>query len=204
MRHRKHRFQLGRKKEHREALMANLAVALLTHGRIRTTLAKAKALRPFIEKIVTLAKKAKAASPERALYLRRLAISRVRDRAAIRQLFDERVDEFTERAGGYTRIYKLQRRIGDGAELALIEFVAGSDEGYPKRRKSGGKAKKTANADKESAPAATETAVAEPTEEKAEDAETAEETKASAPAEEPSDASAEADDSDTKEKPQNG
>lgn len=141
MRHRNHKFQLGRKKEHREALMANLAAALFTHGRIRTTLAKARALRPFSEKIVTLAKEARSASPERALYLRRLAIARVRDRAAVRLLFDERAEEFANRPGGYTRIYKLaDRRIGDAAEMALIELIPAADEGHRKPRRKSSKA----------------------------------------------------------------
>ena len=107
MRHLKHRFQLGRKKEHRAALMSNMGAALLRHGRIQTTLPKAKALRPFIEKIITMAKKAEGASPEKALHYRRLALSRVRDVDAVATLFNERAPAFTNRTGGYTRIYKL-------------------------------------------------------------------------------------------------
>jgi len=115
-------------------MMGNLAVALITHGRIQTTLTKAKALRPFIEKIITLAKKADSANDAaRKLHFRRLAISRVRDKAAVAKLFDERVSEFTERNGGYTRIYKLGQRIGDAAEVALIELIDGNDEGYSKK-----------------------------------------------------------------------
>ena len=91
MRHRKHRHQLGRKKEHRAALMANLTAALLKHDRIQTTLPKAKALRPVVEKIITLAKKAHGASPERALAYRRLAIARVRNQEAEALLFREKV-----------------------------------------------------------------------------------------------------------------
>lgn len=143
MRHLKHRNQLGRKKEHRQALMSNLAAALLRHGRIQTTLPKAKALRPFVEKVITLACKAKGASPERALHLRRQAISRVRDKEAVASLFREKVDMFSDRAGGYTRIYKLGTRLGDAAEMAVIQLIPAEDEGYPKKRrgKSGGKAK---------------------------------------------------------------
>ena len=115
-------------------MMGNLSVALITHGRIQTTLTKAKALRPFIEKIITFAKKAEAANdPARKLHYRRLAISRVRDKKAVAQLFDERASEFTERNGGYTRIYKVGQRIGDAAEMALIELIDGNDEGYTKR-----------------------------------------------------------------------
>ncbi len=137
MRHAKHKHQLGRKKEHREATMANLASALIMHNRIKTTLAKAKALRPFAEKIVTLACKAAATSAlEEKLHYLRQAIARIRDRAAVKHLFDKTVNEFTNRPGGYTRIYKLGNRVStDAAEMALIEFIAASDEGYKKQRR---------------------------------------------------------------------
>ena len=115
-------------------MMGNLSVALITHGRIQTTLTKAKALRPFIEKIITFAKKAEAANDTaRKLHYRRLAISRVRDKKAVAKLFDERASEFTERNGGYTRIYKVGQRVGDAAEMALIELIDGNDEGYSKK-----------------------------------------------------------------------
>lgn len=142
MRHRKHRHQLGVKKEHREALMAALASALFRHGRIETTLAKAKALRPFAEKIITLAKKAAATEDAaRKLHYRRIAIARVRDKDAVKQLFDERVAEFAQREGGYVRIYKLIPRASDAAAMGIVELIAGDDEGYtkPKRKASGGK-----------------------------------------------------------------
>lgn len=145
MRHLKHRHQLGRKKEHRQALMANLAQALLKHNRIQTTLPKAKALRPFVEKIITLAKRAQGAAPERALFLRRLAISKVRDKAVVKALFDEKVAEFTDRPGGYTRIYKLGTRIGDAAEMAVIQLIPASDEGYGKKSKPSAKKVKAAS-----------------------------------------------------------
>lgn len=133
MRHLKHRFQLGRKKEHRIATMSNLGAALLRHGRIQTTLPKAKALRPFIEKIITLAKKAEGASPEKALHYRRLAASRVRDKEAVGLLFNEKASFFSDRPGGYTRIYKLGNRIGDAAEMAVIQLIPAEDEGYAKK-----------------------------------------------------------------------
>lgn len=136
MRHGKRKHKLGVSGPHRSALMGNLSVALITHGRIETTLAKAKALRPFIEKVITLAKKAeKANDAARQLHFRRLAIARVRDKKAVAQLFDERVGEFLERPGGYTRIYKLGQRVGDAAEMALIELIDGNDEGYEKPKK---------------------------------------------------------------------
>jgi large subunit ribosomal protein L17 len=154
-------------------MMGNLAVALITHGRIQTTMTKAKALRPFIEKIITLAKKAAAANDAaRKLHFRRLAISRVRDKQAVAKLFDELVGEFTERNGGYTRIYKLGQRIGDAAEMALIELIDGNDEGYSKKpaKKAAKKASKKAAAktedeapaeEAEESPAADEAAEAE-------------------------------------------
>jgi large subunit ribosomal protein L17 len=136
MRHLNHRHGLGLKKEHRVALMAALASALFTHGRIRTTLAKARALRPFAEKVITLAKKA-ALTEDKAvkIHYRRLAMARVRDEEAVKTLFNERANEFVKRNGGYTRIYKLGQRIGDAAEIGLIELVAGNDEGYKKSAK---------------------------------------------------------------------
>jgi large subunit ribosomal protein L17 len=130
MRHRKHRNQLNVKKEHREAMVASLASALIEHGRIRTTLKKAKALRPFVEKLVTKAKHG-------TLHDRRLVVAKLKgDKDATQILFKDRAPTFAKRAGGYTRIYKLaQQRIGDAAEMALIEFVAAEDTGYRKRRK---------------------------------------------------------------------
>lgn len=139
MRHNKHRQSLGVTREHREAMLSNLAVALITHGRIQTTLSKAKALRPFVEKVITKAKKA-AARPEQKdkIHLRRLALRDMRDPVAIDLLFDEKVADFANRPGGYTRIYKLgAQRIGDAAELALIELIKADDPGYKKSKRRG-------------------------------------------------------------------
>ena len=142
MRHKKHHASLGVTREHRASMMSNLAAALITHGRIQTTLAKARALRPFIEKVITKAKKASAkAGKADAVHLRRLALRSVRDEDAVTLLFNEKVREFADRSGGYTRIYKLgPQRISDAAELALIEFVKADDPGYkkPGRRKKKG------------------------------------------------------------------
>ncbi|MEO0794753.1 MAG: 50S ribosomal protein L17 [Verrucomicrobiota bacterium] len=156
MRHRKHRHQLGVTKEHRQALMSNLAAALFRHGRIETTLAKAKALRPFAEKIITLAKKAAATDDvTRKLHYRRIALARVRDKAAIKLLFDERASEFSERTGGYIRIYKLIPRASDGAPMGIVELIDGSDEGYtkPKRNRKPSKKAKTEKVEETEAPA---------------------------------------------------
>jgi len=161
MRHNKHRHILGVKKEHRAALMANLASSLIIHGRIQTTLAKAKALRPFIEKIITLAKKAKISENKAsAIHFRRQALSKIRNKDAVEVLFNEKVDAFLARKGGYTRIYKLIPRIGDAADMAIIEFIAADDEGYskPKAKKGAAKGKKVeaVEADVETVEVATE------------------------------------------------
>ncbi len=136
MRHNKHRASLGVTREHRAAMLSNMGASLIRHGRIETTLTKAKALRPFIEKVITKAKKASAQQEKgAALHLRRLALRDVRDREAIEILFTEKHKEFAGRSGGYTRIYKLgQRRIGDAAEMALIELIKADDPGYKKSR----------------------------------------------------------------------
>ena len=145
MRHGNKRNALGRTSEHRDALLRNMATSLFRHGRIETTLTKAKALRPFIEKVITKAKQAAAKSEKKdAIHLRRLALSDVRDETAITKLFNETYKEFVNRNGGYTRIYKLgQHRLGDAAEMALIEFVKADDQGYKKSKcKRSSKAKK--------------------------------------------------------------
>ena len=137
--------------------MANMAASLIRHSRITTTLAKAKALRPFIEKNITLAKRASETdNAAKSLHCRRLAISKIRDKDAVKLLFEERVSAFLERKGGYTRIYKLGKRVGDAAEMAIIEFIAADDEGYPKRSKK--KAAKSIKG-KKAAPKAKEIAV---------------------------------------------
>jgi large subunit ribosomal protein L17 len=182
MRHSKRRHVLGVSGPHRSAMMGNLSVALITHGRIETTLSKAKALRPFIEKVITLAKKAeKANDAARKLHFRRLAISRVRDKQAVAKLFDELVTEFTNRPGGYTRIYKIGQRVGDAAEMALIELVDGNDEGYEKpKKKAAKKAAKKKSAKKKAAKKVA--AKAEDEEALVEEAPAAEEAPAEAPA----------------------
>jgi large subunit ribosomal protein L17 len=139
MRHRKHNHQLGVKTAHRTSMLANLCCSLIENGRIKTTLARARALRPTIEKIITLAKKAHLAQdPAQKIHYRRLAISRLRSKSATKKLFDELVEQFAKREGGYTRIYKLALpRLGDASEMALIEFV---EEPASKKKKN--KAKK--------------------------------------------------------------
>jgi len=155
MRHNKHHASLGVTREHRRAMLSNMGASLIRHGRIETTLTKAKALRPFIEKVITKAKKAAAASEKKdAVHLRRIALTDIRDEGAITLLFNEKVKQFEKRNGGYTRIYKLgPQRIGDAAEMALIEFVGAEDTGYSKSRGKK-KAAKKAKPSAEAAPAA--------------------------------------------------
>ena len=165
MRHNKHHASLGVTREHRSAMLSNMGASLIKHGRIETTLTKAKALRPFIEKVITKAKKA-AALPKvngklsaSAIHLRRLALKDVRDESAVTLLFNEKVAQFEKRSGGYTRIYKLGARNSDSAEMALIEFIAAEDQGYKKSK--GAKKSKKAKAAK---PAAESTEAASATE----------------------------------------
>jgi large subunit ribosomal protein L17 len=167
MRHNKHHASLGVTREHRRAMLSNLAASLIKHGRIQTTLTTAKALRPFIERVITKAKKAAAKTEKKdAIHLRRLAMADVRDEDAITKLFNESYKDFANRNGGYTRIYKLgARRISDAAELALIEFVKADDPGYKKSkgRKSGRNKKVKAPAPVGVAPAAEAPKAAEET-----------------------------------------
>src|SRR6202035_5643891 len=108
MRHLKAGRKLGRNASHRLALFRHLARALIEHGRIITTVEKAKEVRPFVEKLVTLAKKG-------TLHARRLAIARLRDKESVAKLFNELAEGFKDRPGGYTRVIKRhERRLGDG------------------------------------------------------------------------------------------
>lgn len=116
MRHRVAHRKLGRTSEHRLSLLRNLAASLIQHERVRTTEAKAKELRPFVEKLVTLGRRD-------SLHARRQALSILPQKAAVRRLFGEISPRFSERPGGYTRILKLGPRSGDGAPMAFIEFV---------------------------------------------------------------------------------
>jgi len=128
MRHRKIRSKLNRTTAHRKALMKNLAVALIVKDRIHTTLAKAKNLRPFIERLVTLGKRGDLAA-------RRLVFSRICDKEAVHKLFEETAARFTDRSGGYTRIIKDNYRAGDSAPMAYIEFVVMPERDMVKKKK---------------------------------------------------------------------
>lgn len=116
MRHGNKINHLGRKTAHRESMLANMACSLIEHKRINTTLAKAKALKLFIEPLVTKSK-------EDTTHNRRIAFSRLRNKYAVTELFKEVSVKVGDRPGGYTRIIKLGNRLGDNAEMALIELV---------------------------------------------------------------------------------
>ena len=116
MRHARAGKKLGRDASHRKALYSNLSGALITHGRIETTEAKAKAVRPVAEKLVTLGKRGD-------LHARRQAMAELRSNDVVHRLFSEVAPRFAERPGGYTRIVKLGPRQGDAAPMAYLEFV---------------------------------------------------------------------------------
>ena len=120
MRHHVHTFKIGRKSGHIRSLLANAVCSLVEHRRITTTLVKAKEIRRYADKAVTLAKQG-------TLHARRIAIARLHQPETVKTLFDVIAPQFKERNGGYTRIMKLGPRRGDGAEMAIIEFVE-SDE----------------------------------------------------------------------------
>ena len=116
MRHGKVHRKLNRKHEHRRAMFANMAAALIKHEQITTTLPKAKDLRPIVEKLVTLGKRG-------GLHARRQAIAEIRDAAIVKKLFDVIGPRYQSRNGGYTRVLKAGYRYGDSAPVAVIEFV---------------------------------------------------------------------------------
>ena len=121
MRHGDKQNNLGRKKAHREALLMNLACQIITHKRIVTTLAKAKALRKYVEPLITKTKK--SASKEEISHNHRVVFSYLNDKAAVKELFTVVAPKIATRPGGYTRIIKLGIRPGDNAEKAMIELV---------------------------------------------------------------------------------
>jgi large subunit ribosomal protein L17 len=116
MRHRNQGRKLGKTSSHRTAMFANMAAALIKHEQIKTTLPKAKELRPFVEKLVTLSRR-------NNLHARRLALSQVRDETQVKKLFDVIGPRYAARPGGYTRVLKVGFRYGDHAPMAVIEFI---------------------------------------------------------------------------------
>ncbi len=152
MRHRVSGYKLGRNTPHRKALFRNLAAALLQHGRITTTAQKAKAVQPYVEKLISLAKKGDLAARRQAIATlqdrQQVFVIKggredeeVADKSVIQKLFDELGPRYADRNGGYTRIVKLARhRIGDGADLVVLQLVSEADDGanvagrYSRRR----------------------------------------------------------------------
>ena len=141
MRHRKSFNHLGRKAPHRKAMLSNMATSLIIHKRINTTLAKAKALRGYVEPLITKAK-------NDTTHSRRVVFSYLQDKAAVTELFREVASKVGDRPGGYTRIIKLGNRLGDNADMAMIELVdynelmlaeKGSTKAKSTRRRRGGK-----------------------------------------------------------------
>ncbi|MBN2279266.1 MAG: 50S ribosomal protein L17 [Candidatus Marinimicrobia bacterium] len=116
MRHQKRVAKLGRSRSHRKALMDNLAICMIEHGKIKTTDAKAKALRSYVEKLITLGKKD-------SLHARREAYKVLQNRDLVHRLFTHIAPQYIDRPGGYTRIIKLGFRKNDSAPVSLIEFV---------------------------------------------------------------------------------
>jgi large subunit ribosomal protein L17 len=169
MRHQKKTIKLGRKAEHRKALLANQVCSLIEHERIKTTLAKAKAVRPLAERMVTLGKNG-------SLHARRTALAVLRQKNAVKKLFENIAPRSAERLGGYTRIVKLGPRKSDSALVAFLEWVDAApvteekepkkktkDKETPSKSEKPEKAEKAAAPAKEAAPAPT----AEKKEEKA-------------------------------------
>jgi large subunit ribosomal protein L17 len=124
MRHRRAGKKLGRDSAHRRALYSNLAGALIEHGRIKTTVAKAKAVKPLAEQMIALGKRGD-------LHARRLALAELRSQDVVHQLFAEVAPRFADRPGGYTRIVKLGPRQGDAAEMVYLELVDFDPTGMP-------------------------------------------------------------------------
>lgn len=122
MKHRIKQRKLNRTTSHRKAMLANMAAALIKHEQIKTTVPKAKELKPYVEKLITLGKQA-AADPKKALAKRRQAISIMRDKEQVKKIFDILAERYAERPGGYTRVLKAGFRYGDSAPVAIIELV---------------------------------------------------------------------------------
>ncbi|MBC2839646.1 50S ribosomal protein L17 [Robiginitalea sp. SC105] len=123
MRHGKKVNHLGRKTAHRKAMLANMACSLIEHKRINTTVAKAKALKQFVEPLITKSKAENNQSAEKGTHNRRIVMSSLRSKEAVSELFSSVAEKVGDRAGGYTRIIKLGNRLGDNADMAMIELV---------------------------------------------------------------------------------
>jgi large subunit ribosomal protein L17 len=149
MRHRVAHRKLGRVTEHRLAMLRNQATALLRHEHLVTTVPRAKELRPFVERLITIAKRGVAGGDGngKALHARRLVMQDLQDRDVVGKLFDTLAPRFESRPGGYTRLLRLGFRRGDSAEVAQVELV-GSEFDPAKKKKAEGEAKAAAEAPK--------------------------------------------------------
>lgn len=161
MRHNKKFNHLGRKKGHRDALLANMTISLIMHKRIFTTLAKAKALRMYAEPLINRAKEDNMAN-------RRLVFSYLQNKYAVSELFRNIAEKIADRPGGYTRILKTGNRLGDNAEMCFIELVDYNEALLEAKKNEGAKKSRTRRSRKKSATAAAEAApVAAPAAEEA-------------------------------------
>ena len=163
MRHKKSFNHLGRKRGHRKAMLSNMASSLIVHKRIETTTAKAKALKRYIEPLITRSK-------DDSTHSRRMVFSYLQDKEAVSELFREVGAKVADRPGGYTRIIRLGNRQGDNADMCLIELVdynetllaeKASDKKSSSRRRRGGKSKTAADAGTKATAATTDVAVEE-------------------------------------------
>jgi large subunit ribosomal protein L17 len=145
MRHQKKTVKLGRTAEHRKALLANQVCSLIEHQRIKTTLAKAKAVRPLAEKMVTLGKNG-------SLHARRTALAVLRHKDAVKKLFDDIAPRSAERHGGYTRIIRLGQRKSDAAPVAFLEWVDAAEPAEEAAPEKKGKKRKSAKGEAEAKP----------------------------------------------------
>lgn len=137
MRHRKKFNHLGRTASHRKAMLANMACSLIEHKRINTTVAKAKALKQFVEPLITKSKAENNETTEKGMHNRRIVFSKLRNKHAVTELFSEVSEKVGDRPGGYTRIIKLGNRLGDNADMAMIELVDFNElynAGKPKKK----------------------------------------------------------------------
>ncbi|MEO1486093.1 MAG: 50S ribosomal protein L17 [Bacteroidota bacterium] len=138
MRHGKKFNHLGRTSAHRKAMLANMGCSLIEHKRINTTVAKAKALKQFIEPLITKAKVENNQTTEKGTHNRRVVFSNLRNKHAVTELFGTVAEKVGDRPGGYTRIIKLGNRLGDNADMAMIELVDFNElynAGKPEKKK---------------------------------------------------------------------
>ncbi|MBT8283855.1 MAG: 50S ribosomal protein L17 [Flavobacteriaceae bacterium] len=157
MRHGKKINHLSRKTAHRSAMLANMACSLIEHKRINTTVAKAKALKQFIEPLITKSKAENNQSLEKGTHNRRIVFRNLRDKYAVSELFSTVAEKVGDRPGGYTRIIKLGNRLGDNADMAMIELVDFNEiynAGKPKKKKSTRRGRSSKKAEATAAPAA--------------------------------------------------